>query len=90
MDLAAVGVLGGIVLDTPARDELLLGFGLPSSAGVVLLLPVLGALLAVGSLALLAVRRSACGRRAGRVPVVVTSVSALGLLGVLAGGGLLP
>jgi hypothetical protein len=90
VDLVAVGVLVALVLDTAARDQLLLGFGLPSVAGVVLLLPALGALLAAGALVLVAVRRSTGQRRAARVPAVVAAVSALGLLGVLAGVGLLP
>ncbi|WP_176832652.1 alpha/beta hydrolase [Geodermatophilus sp. DSM 45219] len=89
VDLAAVGVLVALVLDTAARDALLLGFGLPSVAGGVLLLPVLAALLAAGALVLLA-RRPTGQRRAERVPAAVVAISALGLLGVLAGVGLLP
>ncbi|WP_448607928.1 alpha/beta fold hydrolase [Geodermatophilus sp. URMC 60] len=90
VDLAAVGVLVALVLDAAAHDELLLGFGLPPVARPVLFLPVLGALLAGGALVTLALRRGAGQRRAERMPVVVAAVSALGLLGVLAGVGLLP
>jgi hypothetical protein len=72
-------------------DELLLGFGVPAPLGRVLLaLPVVAGVAAVGALAAVAAGLRAGVRPAATVPVLVTSVAALGLLGVAAAVGFVP
>jgi hypothetical protein len=92
LGLAAVAALVLVVLDTAAEDLLMLGFGLPSVAAPLLVLPVAGGLPAVGALLLVAVRRRRGDRRPAATPasVVVGADAALGLLGVFAVLGLMP